>query len=196
MEPTTVPHELARPAAAPVAGEQCPACGGPLATDQRYCLNCGERRGDPRLPLMNGRPPSTPQPTATTSAPARRGAGPASTALIAGIGTLLLAMGVGVLIGRSGNDGTTARSPAVQVVSVPGAGAGAANAAATTTPDATTAGASDTAAKTAKKSAVAKAAKPTKLKTVKTPPPTVKLGSPGHGPGYKNGKFTGDFFGG
>ena len=29
-----------------------------------------------------------------------------------------------------------------------------------------------------------------------TPPPVVKLGSKGHGPGYKDGKFTGDFFGG
>jgi hypothetical protein len=27
----------------------CPACGSPLAGDQRYCLQCGERRGDPRV---------------------------------------------------------------------------------------------------------------------------------------------------
>ena len=45
----------------------------------------------------------------------------ANSTLIAGIGTLLLAMGVGVLIGRSGN-GSSAKSSGVQVVDVGGAG--------------------------------------------------------------------------
>ena len=30
-------------------GEGCSACGAPLATDQRYCLNCGQARTGPRL---------------------------------------------------------------------------------------------------------------------------------------------------
>ena len=25
--------------------ERCTGCGKPLAEDQRYCLNCGKRRG-------------------------------------------------------------------------------------------------------------------------------------------------------
>jgi hypothetical protein len=38
------------------SGESCAACDAPLATDQRYCLNCGERRGPPRLdPLAHAR---------------------------------------------------------------------------------------------------------------------------------------------
>ena len=42
-------------------GEPCRACGAPLAADQRYCLNCGQRRGEPRveyrehLPARGGR---------------------------------------------------------------------------------------------------------------------------------------------
>jgi hypothetical protein len=31
------------------AGEPCRECGAPLAADQRYCLNCGKRRGEPRI---------------------------------------------------------------------------------------------------------------------------------------------------
>ncbi len=30
-------------------GEPCRGCGAPLAADQRYCLNCGLRRGEPRV---------------------------------------------------------------------------------------------------------------------------------------------------
>ncbi len=37
---------------APVS-EQCPSCGAQMAADQRYCLECGLRRGDPRLPFMD-----------------------------------------------------------------------------------------------------------------------------------------------
>ena len=34
-------------------GEACAECGSPLAADQRYCLECGTRRGDPRLDYGN-----------------------------------------------------------------------------------------------------------------------------------------------
>ena len=34
-------------------GDQCPNCGASMAPDQRYCLECGHRRGDPRLPFMD-----------------------------------------------------------------------------------------------------------------------------------------------
>ncbi len=29
--------------------ESCAGCGGPLSPDQRYCLSCGRRRGQPRI---------------------------------------------------------------------------------------------------------------------------------------------------
>jgi hypothetical protein len=34
-------------------GEPCPACGAPLAGDQRYCLHCGARRPEARLEFLD-----------------------------------------------------------------------------------------------------------------------------------------------
>lgn len=110
--------------------------------------------------------------------------------LIAGIGLLLLAMGIGVLIGRSGNNASLRSAPA-QIVTVAGAGAAAPSATAT-------APASSPSATPTSKSGGTHAAKSPKSakKAPTTPlPKAVKVGTPGHGPGYKNGHFTGNFFG-
>ncbi len=105
-----------------------------MAEDQRYCLECGERRGAMSSVLLGGPPVSTQAaaPPATPPSPPRdsRGAdtprGSAVT-VIAGVGVLLLAMGVGVLIGRSGGSKPSAPA-AAQVISVSTAPAsGAAN---------------------------------------------------------------------
>ncbi|HVP02789.1 MAG TPA: hypothetical protein VMT10_09485 [Solirubrobacteraceae bacterium] len=132
------------------AGEPCATCGALLAADQRYCLNCGARRTDARLAFKeilasNGTAVLSAEGTAGDYglAPAG-GATPASPpageprssgnrpalAALAGIGCLLLAMGVGVLIGNAGSSKTTT-APAPQVISVGGAAAG--TAAGTTT---------------------------------------------------------------
>jgi hypothetical protein len=97
------------------SGDACPTCGARMALDQRYCLSCGNRRGDPRLPFMDAVTfmEASKQPAAAAagaaaappSQPARSGISP-STTLIAGIATLVLAVGVGVLIGRSGDSGS------------------------------------------------------------------------------------------
>jgi hypothetical protein len=179
-----------QPALATAAGDQCTTCGSPLAPDQRYCVNCGQRRGQARLPVLQ---------TATATTPVARAALPraarmsVNTTLIAGIGTLLLAMGVGVLIGRSSQKAAPTRAAApVQVVTVAGAGGAAPTASAKATPSKSHASSKAVKAPSAKQ--VAKSIKGT---TVKLPPHTVvKVGSPGHGPGYQNGKFTGNFFGG
>jgi hypothetical protein len=120
------------------AGESCVACDAPLAGDQRYCLECGERRtavgGVPhgRAPLAVsaspealGAVPSTPPshppnlrpPDVPRTAAGDAGRGNAVT-VIAGVGVLLLAMGVGVLIGRSGGSSKPAAAAAPQVISV------------------------------------------------------------------------------
>ena len=114
--------------------------------------------------------------------------------------TLVLALGVGVLIGRSGNHGSSSKNP-VQVIRV-GGGTAAAAGAATTTAKATKSAATKSKKSTAKKAAKLKQANPgaavaggKDAAKQHLPPPTVKVGQPGHGRGYKNGKFTGDFFG-
>jgi hypothetical protein len=114
-------------------GEPCATCGAPLAADQRYCLECGTRRAEARLafrdilagqaPPPGAAPPSAPAPS--DPPPARAGL-----AFLAGLLCLLVALGVGVLIGRSGDDTPTAATPPpAQVITVSGAAP-----AATTTP--------------------------------------------------------------
>jgi hypothetical protein len=198
MDQVSSPIEaVAPPSLLPALGERCMACGAALARDQRYCLECGERCGEPRVPQMTGRPAAAAPPPDPPRRRRRPGAS-ASTTLVAGVGTLVLALGVGVEIGRSSGDRTAAPAAPVRVVTVGGAGASTAAAAATAAPSATAA------ASTAKKKDHAKQPE-AKKETVSpvitpsahaTPPPVVKIGSKGHGPGYHDGKFDGNFFGG
>jgi hypothetical protein len=122
--------------------ESCPNCGARMATDQRYCLNCGHRRGDPRLPFMDavvfmesmsapGGTASTPPPPPPAEPKSNRMN--ANAALIAGVATLVLAIGVGFLIGRSGheNSGNAQAEAPIKVIEVGGGGGGETAAAAT-----------------------------------------------------------------
>jgi len=114
--------------------DSCPNCGAQMAADQRYCLNCGHRRGDPRLPFMDAvvfmesmsappggaAPPPPPAPASGGSSSRMN----ANAALIAGVATLVLAIGVGFLIGRAGHDGSgnaAAQAP-IKVIEVGGGG--------------------------------------------------------------------------
>jgi hypothetical protein len=93
-------------------GEVCVQCGSALATDQRYCLNCGWRRGDPRVDyerrMANGaQPAAVAQPQA--------GASFAQSPIFA-VGTIAL-LGImlllGVLIGKDDDSNpTTVAAPA------------------------------------------------------------------------------------
>jgi hypothetical protein len=101
----------------------CAECRAVLAEDQLYCLECGRRRPPMSSLLLRGHPPTAPGPTvAGATSPPRTIAEPpaaprqSTTALLAGVGVLLLAMGVGVLIGRAGTGRQPASTP--QVVSV------------------------------------------------------------------------------
>jgi hypothetical protein len=135
--------------------------------------------------------------TAPPASLAARGRMSANTTLVAGVGTLLLAMGIGVLIGRSAPSGSKGSGP-VQVLAAPstgtaatgstvGAGADTEAAQGVARPGTTKAG-SNAAGKGSK--STAKAPK-TKLPAAKV----VTVGSPGKGPGYEKGRFTGNFFG-
>jgi hypothetical protein len=193
-DPTAAATEAMPPALGVMAaGDRCANCGSPMAHDQRYCLECGERRGQARFTVPADA-------TVTTTTTVRGATGfqrfSSGTTLIAGIATLLLAMGVGVLIGRSGNSSPASNSK-VQVLSVGTSGASAA----------TTGGAStgsthspSSSAKSGSKSSHHTAAHSSStggVKTVKSKaPPTVTIGAKGKGAGYQGGHFTGNFFGG
>jgi hypothetical protein len=188
------------------SGDQCATCKAPLAADQRYCLECGQRRGDPRLPFMDAvvlmdavqRPP---QPPPAPPKKKRSGISP-NAALIAGVGTLLLALGIGVLIGRSGHQEVAQTAAAPQVIKVGGGG----EASATASKAGATTGGGAANAKTKKqkdaalKEAEAHPAAEEVLKPagdVKLAPPTVKPGDKceAGAAGCEGGEFTGDFFG-
>lgn len=201
--PASAPTERMAPVAPPpatpmlagAAGDRCAACASPMAGDQRYCLACGERRGQARFTPQPATASSSTTVTRTRVRPPRISAG---TTLIAGVGTLLLAMGIGVFIGRENTPAVPANSK-VQVVNLGGSGATAATTAGTTAGK-SAAGKSKSKSKSkhghkaAKPSANVSAANAST--TVKNlPPPTVTVGAKGHGPGYTHGHFTGTFFG-
>jgi len=188
------------------SGERCPSCSSAVAADQRYCLRCGQRCGEPRLPFMNAttfmdtvKRPSQAQ--ASPPTPKQRRRLSPNAALIAGVGTLLLAMGVGVLIGHSGNQtvATNASAPA-QVITVPAGGGAATETTATNHGVSGGKGKSKKAAASAKKKAETGQGAEEVLKPsagVKLPPANVQPGGKceSDAAGCENGKFTGNFFG-
>ena len=208
-KPAPRPSEPA-PAPAPVglaaASDRCANCGRPLAPDQRYCLNCGERRGPARFTALSANPGTTAAPPAP---PAPRGSRfSAGTTLVAGVATLLLALGIGVLIGNKSAPSSSPTSSKVQVVNVGGGSGAAASTAAPTTAPVNSGGSSGSANKSSGKSnnksaanastsasSSAAAASSTSTAATQLPPATVTVGAKGHGAGYQHGKFTGNFFG-
>jgi len=207
-------------------GDRCVNCGAPLSTDQRYCINCGERRGAARFTLpVAGAASADPAPSSPSRPPRSRRPRPSQGAtLVAGIGTLLLAMGVGVLIGHGSSGTKTVSSPRAQVITVNAGGGGASSAAASTTAtsqSSTSAGskhskksggggskgkashktkhtASTTPKATKQEAAAAQSAanKVTGGSDVNNAPVTVTSGQSCSGQGCQGGKFTGNFFGG
>jgi hypothetical protein len=204
------------------SGDNCPDCGATLAPDQRYCLSCGHRRGDPRLPFMDAvvfmesakQPaPAEAAATAATPGPDRRPLMSANASLVAGVATLILAIGVGVLIGRSGDGGAgNAAAPTPQVIKVGGGGG---EVASTTKANEGKASAGGAAAKGNQPKSATQTKAKKKLQTgssgttkaveevyepaagVKIAPPEQKLGGecdPSVAGCGKNGKFEGTFF--
>jgi hypothetical protein len=188
-------------------GDRCANCGNPLASDQRYCINCGERRGKPRFTLADPSEQPTESARAASPRPPRRPRTSAGFNLIAGVATLLLAMGVGVLIGHNSSSAGSkvASNPTIIRLDT--------NAA--STPATTSAG---TATQASHSSAKSKGAKSAKAATAKTKvvvqqaavaaqkvvggnaavaPATATTGSSctAGTAGCQNGKLTGNYFG-
>jgi hypothetical protein len=113
------------------AGEPCRECGAPLAADQRYCLNCGKRRGEPRIDFQSqipardaaGASGSSPAPGQPTGEAVQSELPPEKNpqrdytplAAVGGIAVLGVMLLIGVLIGK-GDSGGTATTPAPVVV--------------------------------------------------------------------------------
>jgi hypothetical protein len=91
-----------------------------MAADQRYCLECGERLAAISSVLLDGPPRGQRQPPQGPPHPPPSDSGSQqrtnTLTVIAGVGVLMLAMGVGVLIGRAGAS-KPSQAPA-QVISI------------------------------------------------------------------------------
>jgi hypothetical protein len=198
---------------APTTGseDRCTNCGSPLAHDQRYCVSCGERRGQSRLPTAQ---PTTEVPATRTrsSRPPRGPRVSSGTTLVAGVGVLLLAIGLGFLIGRVGHNSSqkAASAPPVQVVTVNGGGGGASTTPTTTTPKKTASSSTPKGLNGKLKKAADQTAPPSAAVQKKATqaagkvlgnsshlaaPTTSQGGACAGGAGCQNHKFTGNFFG-
>ncbi len=183
-----------------------------MAHDQQYCVECGERRGQSTLP----------QPQAVTevrSSRVRAARAPrpprvsSGTTLVSFVGVLLLAIGLGVLIGRIGNNSNSPKSAGgTQVISVqePTSAGSAATTPSTVSTPTTTAHVTKKAQSKLNSAAKATAPPPAAVQKKATQaagkvlgnsnnlaPPTVTTGGScsSSQAGCSGGKFNGNFFG-
>jgi hypothetical protein len=129
--------------------EPCEECGAPLDPQQRYCVNCAARRGNGANPASRyfasmsqraRRPPARP--------PAKEGSG-SRAAAVAFFALLPIAVAIGVVVGRSGGDGSENEALLEALRNRPAAVAGT-RAGAATTADAAAKGKAAKAAKSTK----------------------------------------------
>ena len=102
----------------------CQSCGARLAEDQRYCLNCGKRHGEPRIDFRQYEaPPAQPRENEATareveatasSREEKRDRDYTPLAAVGGIAVLGIMLLIGVLIGKGDTDSAT--PPPAQVV--------------------------------------------------------------------------------
>jgi len=153
------------------------------------------------------RRPPQPQAVAVPPPSSRRRLLSANASMVAAVATLVLAMGVGVLIGQSGGDSSNASTPAPQIIRVGGGAETASTAAAGKASASAAGGKQPKSANVNKAKAKASTGKSGASKAteevyepasgVKIAPPEQKLGGecdPGVAGCGKNGKFEGTFF--
>lgn len=213
-EPTK-PHAVTPTPLSTTAGDRCANCATELASDQRYCINCGERRGKPRFETaaLEAQPLTSTAFATVTDAPF----GPpprfsSSATLITGVATLLVAMGLGFLIGHDSANSSNRAVPAAAAPAQPvkvtingGGSSGASGSSSSAGSSHARHGGKSTSTHAAppahitKKAVTQGAAAASKVLgggSTKLASPTVSQGGAcSGGSGCQGGKFTGNFFG-
>ncbi len=99
-----------------VSGDRCAVCNARLAVDQRYCVECGTRRGNPRFTLAQPEQ----QPGSVVSTVGQIGSAAITRVqLLLALLIILVAIGVGVLIGHG-----SSKAPQVTSATVTTSGSG------------------------------------------------------------------------
>src|SRR4051794_11165983 len=80
----------------------CAQCASPMADDQRYCLECGHRRGEPRLDFLAMLRPPAPERPRAVAPPARAGLASVLPPPRVAAACVLLVLGFGVILGAAG----------------------------------------------------------------------------------------------
>ena len=106
------------------SGDTCGSCGAALNFDQRYCLACGTRRAGTGLHFQQilASDSAAASTTGAQSGAASPDAARSSLPALASIACLLLALGVGVVIGNAGG-GSSSSAATPPVISVGAGGA-------------------------------------------------------------------------
>jgi hypothetical protein len=92
----------------PLAGsskyEPCEECGAPLDPQQRYCVNCGARRGNGANPASRYFAAMSKRANRPTLRPPAKGGSGSRAAAVGFFALLPIAVAIGVVVGRSGGD--------------------------------------------------------------------------------------------
>jgi hypothetical protein len=93
------------PVRRPHAYEPCEECGAPMDPQQRYCVNCAARRGNGANPASRYFATISKRSRRPLVGPARKPPATSRAAAVAFFALLPLAVGLGLVVGRSGSDG-------------------------------------------------------------------------------------------
>lgn len=89
----------------PQAHEPCEECGAAMDPQQRYCVECAARRGNGANPASRYFATMSKRARRPLARPAQKASPTSRAAAVAFFALLPLAVGLGVVVGRSGSDG-------------------------------------------------------------------------------------------
>jgi hypothetical protein len=91
---------------APTTYEPCEECGAPLDPQQRYCVNCAARRGNGANPASRYFATMSQRARRPAVRPPAKASSSSRAAAVAFFALLPIAVAIGVVVGRGGNDGS------------------------------------------------------------------------------------------
>jgi hypothetical protein len=89
----------------PTIYEPCEECGTPLDPQQRYCVNCAARRGNGANPASRYFATMSQRARRPAARPPAKASSSSRAAAVAFFALLPIAVAIGVVVGRGGNDG-------------------------------------------------------------------------------------------